>query len=62
MLSLTIDQQGERLLNYRSDNEEEKFEPARFNIMLIYQPVSGPLEFIACEEGAWFHTSLILHM
>ena len=60
MLGISINQQGERLRNYRN-HENEVFDAARFNIILIYQPANAPMELIKCENGVWMQTSLILH-
>lgn len=61
MLAISINQQGERLQTYRNTTED-KFEPARFNIMLIHTPVQGPARVIKCENSAWLQSSLVLHM
>lgn len=59
--AVCINQQGDRLQAYRNSSEEDSYEPARFNILLLHHPSgNGPATVVQIEQASWFQTSLVV--
>ena len=58
--AISINQQGDRLQTYRSLGPD-RYEPARFNIILLHHPSgNGPPTIMQVEQANWFQTSLVV--